>query len=90
MTGAAYNVGDESMNLMKIEVARLIESSVEGCKITESNSGTDMDKRDYAVSYERIRTLGFKAQITVQDGLKELLKIIPNMTRDEILRSRNI
>jgi len=90
MSGKAFNVGDESMNMTKIEVARMIESNVKGCTITESCSGTDLDKRDYAVSYERIRNLGYKAKISMEEGLEELLKIVPNMTLEEIARCKNV
>uniref|UniRef100_H2YRQ7 NAD-dependent epimerase/dehydratase domain-containing protein n=1 Tax=Ciona savignyi TaxID=51511 RepID=H2YRQ7_CIOSA len=90
MSGQAFNVGDESMNLTKLDVAKLIEGKVDGCCITESNSGTDMDKRDYAVSYARIRSLGYKANIDVGTGIVELLKVIPNMKSDEIPRCKNV
>nr|XP_009859008.1 UDP-glucuronic acid decarboxylase 1-like [Ciona intestinalis] len=90
MSGQAFNVGDESMNLTKLEVAKLIEGNVDGCHITESNSGTDMDKRDYAVSYARIRSLGYQAKIDVNTGIVELLKVIPNMKADEIPRCKNV
>ena len=90
MSGKAFNVGDESMNMTKIEVARLIESSVEGCRIVESCNGSDQDKRDYAVSYKKIRELGFTANFSMKDGIDELLKIIPNMRADEVPRCRNI
>ena len=78
------------MNMTKMEVARLIESSVDGCKIVESTNGTDLDKRDYAVSYEKIRDLGYKADISMRAGIEELLKIIPNMRPDEVPRCKNV
>ena len=90
MSGKAFNVGDESMNMTKLEVARMIEENVEGCKITESRNGTDLDKRDYAVSYKKIRDLGFQAKISLKDGISELLKIIPNMRPDEVPRCKNV
>ena len=73
-----------------MELARLIEPSVGGSKIVESNNGIDLDRRDYAVSYEKIRKVGFKANISLQDGIDELLKIIPNMSPNEVLRCKNI
>ncbi|CAK8696010.1 unnamed protein product [Clavelina lepadiformis] len=90
MSGKPFNVGDESMNMTKLQVAKLIENNVEGCSITESNSGSDADKRDYAVSYERIRNLGYKAHISMEEGIAELLKIIPNLRADEIPRCKNV
>ena len=90
MTGQAYNVGDESMNMTKIEVAKMIEANVDGCVVTESNSGEDKDKRDYAVSYAKIRALGYKAKVSMQDGIHELLKIIPFIHPEEVKRCKNI
>jgi len=90
MSGNAYNVGDESMNMTKMQVAKMIESNVDGCNITESNNGQDKDKRDYAVSYALIRSLGYKAQITMSSGIKELLKIIPYIKKDEVAKCKNV
>jgi len=90
MQGQAYNVGDESMNLTKMEVAKLIEANVEGCKITEGK-GTDADKRDYEVSYAKIKKLGHKTvTVTVDDGIKELLKIIPHLSAEELKIMKNV
>lgn len=90
MQGKAYNVGDESMNLTKMEVAKLIEKHVEGCKITEGK-GTDADKRDYEVSYARIKSLGHQTvTVTVEDGIKELLKIIPHLSDSELKIMKNV
>ncbi|XP_070574293.1 GDP-D-glycero-alpha-D-manno-heptose dehydrogenase-like [Ptychodera flava] len=90
MTGKAYNVGHESMNMTKSEVARQIQGSVDDCKITESTNGEDKDKRDYEVSYEKIRNLGFKSTLTVNEGIKELLKILPHMTEADVKRAKNV
>lgn len=89
MTGQAFNVGDESMNMTKMDVARVIEQNVEGCKITESNAGEDLDKRDYEVSYAKIKALGYKVQYTVDDGIKELIKYLPYLNEYEASNSKN-
>nr|XP_039251049.1 UDP-glucuronic acid decarboxylase 1-like [Styela clava] len=90
MTAQAFNVGDESMNMTKRDVAKMIEANVSGCCITESKSGTDLDKRDYEVSYAKIRSLGYKAKVDMKTGIEELLKIVPNMTQEEIARCKNV
>lgn len=90
MSGQAFNVGDESMNLTKLQVAKMIEANVEGCRITESQNGTDLDKRDYEVSYAKIRSLGFKANINMEMGIGELLKIIPNLSSEEAAKCKNV
>lgn len=89
MTGQAFNVGDESMNMTKMDVARCIEKHVEGCKITESNQGEDLDKRDYEVCYQKIKKLGYKTNYTVDDGIKELVKYLPHLNAYEASNSKN-
>ncbi|XP_002735108.1 GDP-D-glycero-alpha-D-manno-heptose dehydrogenase-like [Saccoglossus kowalevskii] len=90
MSGNAYNVGHESMNMTKSDIAHLIQKSVKGCRITESKNGEDKDKRDYEVSYEKIRKIGFSTTLTVQDGINELLKILPHMSEADVIRSKNV
>ena len=90
MSGQAYNVGHESMNMTKRDVADTIQDLVPECKITTSNSGEDKDKRDYEVSYAKLRQLGFKPTVSVKDGVKELLKVVPYMTENEVLIARNV
>ncbi len=90
MSGKAYNVGQESMNLTKSELAHLIQSLVPDCVITQSDVGKDLDKRDYDVSYQKIRKLGFNPNISIKEGVLELLKILPNMTKAEVDQARNV
>lgn len=90
MAGEAYNVGDERMNLSKNEIAQLIQNRVPSCKIIPSMTGEDKDKRDYEVSYSKIRKLGYRSSITVEEGVENLLKVLPNMLDSEVQRSKNI
>lgn len=90
MKGKAFNVGDDSMNMTKGEVAARIQKKVPGCVLTLSEDGQDQDKRNYRVSHERIRRLGFRAFLTVDDGIEELLKTIPNMSSVELDTSTNV
>lgn len=78
------------MNLTKRDVAKMIEENVVGCEISESQTGTDLDKRDYEVSYAKIRALGYKANIDMKMGIVELLKVIPNLTKDEVSKCKNV
>ncbi|XP_052059804.1 GDP-D-glycero-alpha-D-manno-heptose dehydrogenase-like [Mytilus californianus] len=90
MKGQAFNVGDEKMNMTKSHVASVIQDHVKGCSITESNSGQDKDKRDYEVSYAKIRKLGYNSTISVEDGIKEMLKILPILHPNDIGKCKNV
>ncbi|KAL4234012.1 hypothetical protein ACF0H5_005666 [Mactra antiquata] len=90
MKGEAYNVGDEQMNMTKSQVAQLIQKNVEGCNITESNSGVDKDKRDYEVSYKKIRKLGYNSTISVEEGIKDMLKVLPHISVAELAKCKNV
>jgi hypothetical protein len=72
------------------QVAKLIEKNVEGCSITEGK-GTDADKRDYEVSYAKIKKLGHKTvTVTVDAGIRELLKIIPHLSEADLKIMKNV
>ncbi|XP_054164818.1 GDP-D-glycero-alpha-D-manno-heptose dehydrogenase-like [Oppia nitens] len=90
MCGNVFNVGDDSMNMTKAEAALHISDFVPQCVIQLSEIGEDKDKRDYMVSYEKIAKLGFKSQLSLRDGIEELVKILPQMSVNEIQLSKNI
>ncbi|XP_028402743.1 uncharacterized protein LOC114541121 [Dendronephthya gigantea] len=90
MRNDVFNVGDECMNMSKIDVAHVIQTRVKNCKITKSSNGQDKDKRNYEVSYEKIRRLGYQSTISVEEGVDELLKVLPCLSEDEISRARNV
>ena len=90
MRNDVFNVGDECMNMSKIDVAHVIQSRVKNCKITKSSNGQDKDKRNYEVSYEKIRRLGYQSEIRVEEGVNELLTVLPCLSEDEISRARNV
>lgn len=89
MKSRAFNVGDESMNMTKEEVAKKISSFVPSCEI-EVGEGEDRDQRDYDVSYALIRKLGFTSTITLDTGIKELVSILPQMSSVETALSKNV
>ncbi len=70
-----YNVGLSEANLSKLELCREIKKQVPEFEITEDKHGKDPDKRDYIVSNEKIEKTGFKADVSLADGIKELIKL---------------
>lgn len=90
MRGQAYNVGDEQMNMTKSQVAHHIQNNVKGCTITVSNSGVDKDKRDYEVSYAKIRNLGYRSTVSVEQGIQDMLKVLPYISIGELSGCKNV
>ncbi|NCD34076.1 MAG: SDR family oxidoreductase [Spartobacteria bacterium] len=74
MKGQAYNVGLSEANLSKLELCQEIQKQLPDFHIVESEIGKDPDKRDYIVSNDKLEATGFKTQVTLQQGIAELIK----------------
>ena len=74
MKSQAYNVGLSEANLSKMELCEEIEKQVPDFAIMESPIGEDPDKRNYIVSNEKIEKTGFKAKVSIEQGIAELVK----------------
>jgi nucleoside-diphosphate-sugar epimerase len=74
MVGRPYNAGLDGANLSKEELALKIKEYVPNLYIHAAAIGSDPDKRNYIVSNQRLRSAGFEAKRTLDDGIKELLK----------------
>jgi nucleoside-diphosphate-sugar epimerase len=74
MQGLAYNVGLSDANLSKLELCAQIQEHVPAFVYLEAPIGEDPDKRDYIVSNERIEGTGFKPQVSLDDGIRELIR----------------
>jgi nucleoside-diphosphate-sugar epimerase len=75
MKNEAYNVGLSSANLSKLELAYKIKEYIPNLTIIEAEIGEDPDKRNYIVSNEKIEKTGFMPQYSLDDGIKELIKV---------------
>jgi nucleoside-diphosphate-sugar epimerase len=73
MRGRVYNVGSEDMNFSKRDVCELIQRHVK-YYAHYAEVGEDADKRNYIVSYEKIRRLGYRTTITLDHGIAELCR----------------
>lgn len=74
MAGRCYNVGLESANLTKEQLALKVKEQVPDFDIEFAAIGQDPDKRDYIVSNQRLRDAGFEARRSLEEGIGELLK----------------
>jgi nucleoside-diphosphate-sugar epimerase len=68
-----YNVGHESMNFTKEDVARKIMKFVD-FYLHFAEVGKDDDQRNYEVSYEKIRRNGFETTVDLDTGIAELVR----------------
>jgi nucleoside-diphosphate-sugar epimerase len=74
MTGKPYNLGLDSANLSKEELALKVKEFVPNFYIHFAAIGQDPDKRNYIVSSQRLREAGFEAKRSLEEGIQELLK----------------
>jgi nucleoside-diphosphate-sugar epimerase len=74
MQNEPYNVGLSDANLSKLELCEEIKRQLPAFVYLEAPIGEDPDKRDYIVSNAKIEATGFKAQVSLADGIRELVK----------------
>lgn len=73
MKGQVYNMGLSSANLTKRELANAIKKHIPDFYIHSAQIGEDPDKRDYLVSNAKLENTGWKADVSLDEGIKELL-----------------
>ena len=78
LKGHTYNLGLSSANINKLTLAKKIKKQVKKLKIIIRENKKDPDKRDYFVSNKKIEKKGFKAKISLDIGIKELIQIFKN------------
>ena len=74
MKNKPYNVGLSNANLSKLELCHEIKKQIPKFHYMEEDIGEDPDKRNYIVSNAKIETTGYKAEISLEDGIRELIK----------------
>lgn len=75
MQGQIFNVGDARLNATILQLAETVRDVVSARRpVTISiEEQSDADKRNYFVSFEKIRRLlGFQAEVTLADGVREM------------------
>lgn len=73
MCGNVFNVGDETLNYSKRDIANAIRKLIT-FEIVDS-SMPDTDIRDFSVSFKNLRMLGYSVKYSLDDGIRELLKL---------------
>ena len=74
MVGEPYNVGLSEANMSKQELCEAIKIQVPEFRYVISEIGKDPDQRNYIVSNAKIEAIGFKTQMELDAGIKELVK----------------
>jgi nucleoside-diphosphate-sugar epimerase len=74
MKDKAFNCGLSDANLSKMELCERIREQVPGFVFMEAPVGEDPDKRDYIVSNARLEATGWKPDVTLDQGIAELIK----------------
>ena len=74
MKGEPYNIGLSSANLTKRQLAEKIKEYVPGLYIHSAEIGEDPDKRDYIVSNDKIESIGWRPEFSLELGIQELIK----------------
>ncbi len=83
LAGNCFNLGLSEANLSKRELCEEIKKIIPDFVYLISEIGTDIDKRNYIVSNEKIEKSGFKAKRDLSIGIKELIKALPLLKRTQ-------
>ena len=78
MKNNVFNLGLSTANLSKIMLAKKIKKQYKNLQIKIITNRKDPDKRDYFVSNKKIEKKGFKAKISLDRGIAELIQIFTN------------
>ena len=72
--GEIFNVSLSEANISKVDLCREIQSLIPTFTFLEAPLGRDPDQRNYVVSNQKIENLGFKPDVSLRNGLEELIK----------------
>ena len=73
MKDNTYNIGDESLIFSKIDIAENIKKYI-NLEIIESNL-KNLNSKNSEVSFEKIRNKGYKTSKSLDDGIRDLIKL---------------
>lgn len=89
MNKEIYNVGSEELCLSKEEVALKIKNYVD-YYLKFAEFGEDPDQRNYKVSFDKIKSLGFKTKFDIDYGIKEMIKAFEFIEPKEIYYNNRV
>jgi nucleoside-diphosphate-sugar epimerase len=71
--GKILNIGSNELNYSKLDLAHMIGKKID-FEIVQS-SLDDPDRRDFIINFDKIQSLGFNAEISVENGIDELIRL---------------
>jgi nucleoside-diphosphate-sugar epimerase len=74
MNAQIYNVGLSDANVSKLELCQAIQNHIPDFTFLEAPIGKDPDQRNYIVSNEKIESTGYKPKMSLDAGIRELIK----------------
>jgi nucleoside-diphosphate-sugar epimerase len=72
--GQIFNVGLSDANVSKRELCQVIQRQVPDFTFVEAPIGKDPDQRNYIVSNAKIEATGYKPRVSLDTGIRELIK----------------
>ena len=87
--GEAFNVGLSDTNISKLELTERIKKYIPDFVVNQSDYYEDPDKRDYIVSNEKIESVGWKSNYSLDDGIQELISGYQIIINKDISHFRN-
>lgn len=66
-----FNIGSEENNMTILQIATEVKNLIPSTEINVVSS--KIDKRNYIVNFDKIEKLGFKAKLSVVDGIIEMI-----------------
>jgi nucleoside-diphosphate-sugar epimerase len=69
-----FNFGLSDANLSKLQLCELIKTYVPNFVYQEAALEKDPDQRNYVVSNKKIESIGMRAKVTLDEGIRELIK----------------
>jgi nucleoside-diphosphate-sugar epimerase len=77
MRGQVYNLGNTSANVNKMELCLAIKKQIPDFYITVSEINKDPDQRNYIVSNEKLESLGWNPDYSLDDSIREIIQACP-------------
>lgn len=72
--GKVFHLGEEANNKTVKEIAEIVKGQLSDTEIC-FEEGQDTDRRDYRINCQQLKNvIGWKAQYSVEDGIKELVE----------------